>query len=108
VKVDFVDPNTGALPDMSARVSFLTEALDAKALAGPSKRVVPEKALVKRNGGDAVFVVQDAKVKLVEVKLGPKTDDGVELLEGPEAGSKVVLSPPATLAPGQKIKEGSE
>jgi hypothetical protein len=70
--------------------------------------VVPEKAIVKRNGGDAVFVVQDAKVKLVDVKLGAKTDDGIELLEGPEAGSKVVLSPPATLAPGQKIKEGSE
>jgi RND family efflux transporter MFP subunit len=108
VKVEFEDINNGALPDMSARVSFLTEALDAKALAGPSKRVVPEKALTKRNGGDAVFVVEDGKVRLAEVKLGPKTDDGVELLEGPEPGSKVVLNPPATLAQGQKIKEGSE
>ncbi len=108
VKVEFVDANAAVLPDMSARVSFLTEALDAKALAGPSKRVLPEKALVKRNGNDAVFVVQDGKVKLVEVKLGPKTDDGLELLEGPEAGSKVVLNPPATLAQGQKIKEGSD
>lgn len=108
VKVEFVDANTGALPDMSARVSFLTEALDAKAMAGPSKRVLPEKALVKRNGGNAVFVVEDGKVKLVEVKVGPKTDDGLELLEGPEAGSKVVLNPPATLAEGQKIKEGAE
>lgn len=108
VKVDFEDPNSGALPDMSARVSFLTEALDAKALAGPSKRVVPEKALAKRNGSDVVFVVEDGKIKLVEVKLGAKTDDGFELLEGPEPGSKVVLSPPVTLASGQKIKEGSE
>jgi RND family efflux transporter MFP subunit len=108
VKVEFADPNTGALPDMSARVSFLTEALDAKAMAGPSKRVVPEKALAKRNGSDVVFVVQDGKIKLAEVKLGPKSDDGVELLDGPEAGSKVVLNPPATLAEGQKIKEGSE
>lgn len=108
VKVEFADPNAGALPDMSARVSFLTEALDAKALAGPSKRVVPEKAITKRNGRDVVFVVEDGKVKLAEVQLGAKGDDGVELLDGPEAGSKVVLNPPATLAQGQKIKEGSE
>lgn len=108
VKVEFVDPNAGALPDMSARVSFLTEALDQKALAGPSKRVIPEKAVVKRGGRDVVFVVDDGKVKQVSVVLGPKTDDGFELSDGPEPGSKVVLSPPETLAQGQRIKEGSE
>lgn len=108
VKVEFVEPNANVLPDMSARVSFLTEALDQKALAGPSKRVLPEKAVAKRSGRDVVFVVQDGKVKQVPVVLGPKTDDGFELMEGPEPGSKVVLSPPETLAQGQRIKEGSE
>lgn len=108
VKVEFVEPNEEALPDMSARVSFLTEALDQKVLTAPSKRVVPEKALTKREGVDVVFVVVDGKVKKERVTLGPKTDDGYELMEGPDAGSKVVLNPPATLAHGQKIKEGSE
>jgi RND family efflux transporter MFP subunit len=108
VKVEFADPNSGALPDMSARVSFLTEALDAKLLAGPSKRVLPSKALTKRDGREVVFVVEDGKVKQVAVTLGPPTDDGLELVAGPEAGSKVVLEPPATLATGQRIKEGSD
>jgi RND family efflux transporter MFP subunit len=108
VKVEFADPNSGALPDMSARVSFLTEALDQKALAGPSKRVVPAKAIVKRSGRDVVFVVEDGKVKEEPVTLGPKADDGVELMDGPAAGSKVVVDPPNTLASGQRIKEGSD
>jgi HlyD family secretion protein len=108
VKVEFADAESGALPDMSARVSFLTEALDQKALAGPSKRVVPGKAVVKRSGRDVVFVVQDGKVKEVAVTLGPSTDDGTELVEGPAPGSKVVLAPPDTLASGQRIKEGSD
>ena len=108
VKVEFAEANEEALPDMSARVSFLTEALDQKVLAAPSKRVVPAKALTKRDGRDVVFVVVDGKVKKEPVTLGPKTDDGFELVEGPDVGSKVVLEPPATLAQGQKIKEGSE
>jgi HlyD family secretion protein len=108
VKVAFEDAESGALPDMSARVSFLTEALDQKALAGPSKRVVPAKAVVKRAGRDVVFVVQEGKVKEVPVTLGAPSDDGMELIEGPEPGSKVVLVPPDTLASGQRIKEGSD
>lgn len=108
VKVELVEPNEEALPDMSARVSFLTEALDQEVLAASSKRVVPAKALAKRAGRDVVFVVVDGRVKTEAVTLGAKTDDGFELLEGPDVGSKVVLDPPVTLAQGQKIKEGAE
>jgi HlyD family secretion protein len=108
IKVAFEDPNSGALPDMSARVSFLTEALDQKALAGPSRRVVPSKAVAKRAGRDVVFVVAEGKVKEVPVTLGAPTDDGIELVEGPEPGSKIVLEPPNTLSSGQRVKEGSD
>lgn len=108
VKVEFAEVNTAALPDMSARVSFLTEAIDPKLLAAPPKRVLPANAVVKRGGRDVVFVVDDGKVHQVNVTLGPPADDGIELVDGPEAGSKIVLSPPDTLAEGQRIKEGSE
>jgi RND family efflux transporter MFP subunit len=108
VKVEFVDANDQVLPDMSARVSFLTQALDPKALAGPAKRVVPQKAIVQRGGQSAVFVTEAGKVHLVPVTLGESTSDGVELLEGPDVGARVVLAPPSTLADGHKIKERSE
>ena len=108
VKVEFADANAEVLPDMSARVSFLTQALDQKALAGPSKRVVPPKAVVQRGGQSVVFVVDAGKVRAVPVKLGETNGDGAELLEGPDVGARVVLDPPSTLADGHKVKERSE
>jgi RND family efflux transporter MFP subunit len=108
VKVEFVGDREGVLPEMSARVSFLTEALDAKMLAAPSKVVVPAGAVTKRGGGDVVFVVDGGKARMENVSLGPTTSDGIELLSGPRVGSRVVLAPPATLADGQTVKERSE
>jgi RND family efflux transporter MFP subunit len=108
VKVEFTDVKTEILPDMSARVSFLTQALDQAALAGPSKRVLPAKAVVQRGGQSVVFVADAGKVRSFPVKLGETTSDGVELLDGPDVGARVVLDPPSTLADGHKVKERSE
>jgi RND family efflux transporter MFP subunit len=108
VKVEYVDAKDGVLPDMSARVSFLTEALDQAALAGPSKLVVPTKAVAQRSGASVVFVVESGKVKMEIVELGPPSADGVELVNGPPAGTRVVLDPPSTLADGLSIKEKTE
>jgi RND family efflux transporter MFP subunit len=108
VKVAFADADTGALPDMSARVSFLTEALTDQALLGPSKRMLPPSALTKREGKDAVFVVQSGKAKLLPVQVGAAGADGVELLTGPEAGTRVVLAPPEALSDGNPVREGNE
>jgi HlyD family secretion protein len=108
VKVAFAEADTGALPDMSARVSFLTEALSEQALAAPSKRVIPAAAVVKRGGRDVVFVVDSGKVAQRPVSLGATSAEGVELVEGPEVGARVVLAPPDTLADGQRVREGSD
>jgi HlyD family secretion protein len=107
VKVDFVDIPAEAtpLPDMSARVSFLTEALDEKARAGRSKLMVPLKAVTTRDGKSYVFVVEGGTVRMEPVVLGEKSGDAFELVEGPSAGTKVVVSPDATLQSGQRVKE---
>src|SRR5262249_31362956 len=39
VKVAFVDPKEGVLPDMAARVSFLTKEISAEAMKEPPKRI---------------------------------------------------------------------
>ncbi|MFT3927515.1 MAG: efflux RND transporter periplasmic adaptor subunit [Myxococcales bacterium] len=108
VKVEFAEANSDALPDMSARVSFLTQELDQQALAGPSKRVIPPKSIAQRGGQSVVFVADAGKVRSVPVKLGETTNDGVELIDGPDVGARVVLDPPSTLADGHKVKERSE
>ena len=108
VKVAFVDPIDGVLPDMSARVSFLAEALDADAMKEPPKTVVPGSAITERGGGQVVFVIENGQVKMVPVQLGPAFGSGYELRSGPRPGTRVVASPDAQLKDGQKIKEASE
>ena len=113
VKIRFVDLEAlgsgkgkpEILPEMAARVSFLSQAVDPSTLNTPPKLVVPAAAIVQRGGGDAVFVVDDDQVRLTAVKLGPPVGDGRELLTQLPAGTKVVLDPPSDLGDGQKVKE---
>lgn len=108
VRVAFTDALDGVLPDMAARVSFLSKPLDPEALKAPPKIVVPASALAERAGGKVVFVVEDDKVRMVPVRLGAPFGSGFELLNGPAPGSRLVQNPPATLADGQKIKQKEE
>ncbi len=105
IKVKFTDPATNVLPEMSARVSFLNKALDAKAIKQKAKKVVPAAAVVDRAGGKVVYVVNDGRVRIVNVKLGAKVGESFELLDGPAAGTKVVKNPPPKLKDGQKVKQ---
>ncbi len=105
VKVKFVDSMDDVLPDMAARVSFLTQPIAKDSLADKPKRIVPASAVVERDGAKSVFVIGDGKVKLTRVTLGPAVGSGFELVDGPTAGTKVVGSPRPELQDGQSIKE---
>jgi RND family efflux transporter MFP subunit len=93
------------LPDMAARVSFLTSTIDPKTLDTPPKLIIPSGAVVQRNGRDVVFVVDEGEVRMTPVALGAATGDGRELITKLPAGTKVVLDPQPELGDGQKIKE---
>jgi len=105
VKVKFKDTLDGVLPDMSARVSFLREELKEEALAQKPKKVVSAEAVVDRNGGKSLFVVEDGKLRAVAVNLGAPVGGSVELLDGPPVGAKVVRNPSADNFDGQRIKQ---
>lgn len=105
VKVRFVDANDGVLPDMSARVSFLSRALDASALAAKPRRVVPAAALAERGGSKVVFVLEGERARMRPVRLGEPLRAGFELLEGPEPGTRVISNPPPELGDGQGVKQ---
>jgi HlyD family secretion protein len=107
VKVGFTDPTDGVLPDMSARVSFLTEELDAEAIKAPPKLVVPRAAVTERGGAKVVFVVADGRVRMTPIAIaGSDTGTGAtcEIESGPAAGTHVVKNPPLDLRDGQEIK----
>jgi RND family efflux transporter MFP subunit len=101
VRVKLIDRPQIALPDMAARVSFLAHAIDPKTLAEAPKLVVPERAIAHRAGGDVIFVYDDGAVRMTPVKT---TGGGVLETQVP-VGTKVVLSPSASLTDGQKVKE---
>lgn len=105
VRVAITDDKAGVLPDMAARVSFLTKEISAEALKEPPKRIVPAAAVVERAGAKVVFVVDQGRVKMVPVRVGGEAAGAFELLDGPPPGSKLVVNPPADLQDGQKIKE---
>jgi RND family efflux transporter MFP subunit len=105
VKVAFVDDRENVLPDMAARVSFLSSELDKAAMQAPPKTIVPGSAVATLAGAKVVYVVDDGKVRAAPVELGPSFGGGFELAKGPSPGTKIVNNPPAGLADGQRVKE---
>jgi HlyD family secretion protein len=105
VKVAFVDDNEGVLPDMAARVSFLTGELDKEAMKAPPKTLVPGSAVVDVNGTKMVYRLESGVVRMTPVTLGPAFGTGFEVKSGVSSGTRLVNNPPQGLADGQKIKE---
>lgn len=105
IKVAFVDEKDGVLPEMAARVSFLTGELDKEAMKAPPKTIVPSTAVVERQGAKVVFRLEDGVARLTPVTLGPVFGTGFEVQSGVNSGTKLVNNPPPNLADGQKIKE---
>ncbi len=106
VKVVFDSLEPRILPEMSAKVAFLSRPL--KSNEAQPRLVVNPKALLPKNGKLLAFVLKDQKVQEVPVEVGPKLGDLVEVLGGLQEGDKVVLQPPASLRSGDRVqvKEG--
>jgi RND family efflux transporter MFP subunit len=105
VKVKFKDTLDDVLPDMQARVSFLSAELAAESLVEAPKKVVAASAIVERDGRKAVWTVESGRLHLVYVSVGAPVGTSVELAEGPVAGTRVVSAPARDLFEGQRIKE---
>jgi RND family efflux transporter MFP subunit len=103
VKVPFSEPTQGVFPNMGAKVSFLRRPADPAELEKEPRLRVPQSAIVKIAGGDAVFVVDQGRVKSEHVKLGPSFGSECSLVEGPAPGTQIV-SAPRHLRDGQKVR----
>ena len=106
VKVRLLAKDSRILPQMSAKVAFLSR----PAIPGENQPriAVSQAALVKRNGKESVFLVQGNRAMEKSVRTGVRMGDMIEVLEGARAGDKVVLSPPARLRDGSRIKVAEE
>lgn len=99
VKVKFVDFDKRILPEMSAKVAFLSRPVAAG--EQQSRTTVNPEAVVEREGRKVVFLVKDNRVVETPVELGAKIGDAVEVMSGVKAGDSVVLRP------GDKLRDGS-
>ena len=109
VKVKFTDEITDVLPEMSARVSFLSKAITDDALKEAPKKVVPKESVVDRGGQKVLFTVDSGKLHATVVKVGqPVGDSAVELLDGPPPGTRIVQKPLPETEDGQRIKESEK
>jgi multidrug efflux pump subunit AcrA (membrane-fusion protein) len=101
VKLRFVHPDPRVLPDMSARVAFLSRPLM------PQERqplpAVPPAAITRRNGRTVAFTVNDGTVHVAQVEPGRRLGD-VVAIRGLAPGQQVVLRPPDRLADGMQVK----
>ena len=106
VKVHFDETDARVLPDMSAKVAFLSRRLEASERT-PVPAVRPE-AIVERGGKRYVFVVaavageQASRAELTEVQVGAQIGDLVRI-QGVPPGARVVIGAPGDLADGARV-----
>ena len=101
VKVRFVDKDPRVLPEMSAKVAFLSQELPPE-LRSPRTVIAPD-AVVERNGRRVVYVVRDERVEETPIETGGKIGEWLEVAKGVEPGEKVVTRPPAQLHHGARV-----
>ena len=102
-KIRFLDPDARVLPEMSAKIAFLSRAMNAA--ERQPRTAVHGDAIVVGEGDTAVFRVEDGLAKRVTVKPGAKIGDLVELA-GVQPGDRLVLRPPASLRDGAAVSVG--
>jgi RND family efflux transporter MFP subunit len=102
VKVKFLDKDNRILPEMSAKVAFLSREIGSE--EQKPRLAVPQKALKMQTEGATVFLVKGNRVDEVKVAVGPQLGDMIEIRDGLKPGEKLVINPPSKLRDGSRIK----
>ena len=107
VRVSIHEPDERLRPEMGARVVFRPEDAPERVETGAADRepvvLVPDAALIRDGGGDAVFLVEQNGVRLVPVTLGESRGARRIVERGLEGGERVVVDPPADLRDGDRV-----
>ncbi len=103
VKVRFLKPGDRLLPDMSAKVAFLSRPI----VEGDEKPrlAVHRTAVLEKEGRRIVFVVRGDRAKQATIQTGTAAlGDMIEVTGGIQAGERVILKPQGRLRDGARIK----
>ncbi len=106
-KVKFRKLDEKVLPEMSAKVLFLSKEADSSEARQKPLLAVPLSAVVSRNGHEVVLLLRDDTIAEVPVKTGMRLGDRIEIQEGLMDRDRIVLRPTPDLTSGMKVKPKS-
>lgn len=100
-KIRFLDKDERVLPEMSAKVAFLSQEVPADQRS--ARTVVQLSAIANRGGRSVVYVIKGDKVAEARVETGRRIGDMIEVAKGVAPGDKVVLKPSDRLRDGAAV-----
>ena len=106
VKVRFLDNDPRVLPEMSAKVAFLSKPV-SPGEEQPRTTVNPA-AVVSRSNKSVTFVIKGGQVEEQEITTGEKLGDLLVVTGGVTVGDRVVLNPPKGLKTGSRVKQAEK
>ena len=104
VKVGFRSYDARVLPEMSAKVLFLTKTAAAPKEPVRSILTVPLSALASRDGKRVVFVIRDNRAAEILVTVGKEFGSHTEITQGLSAGDRVITAVTDRIANGTVVK----
>jgi RND family efflux transporter MFP subunit len=104
VKVGFKSYDERVLPEMSAKVLFLTEDSSSEYENVELSLVIPESAMRSQDGKNVVYMVKENIAHEVEVITGKNKGGYVEILEGLKNGDRVIRSLNDQISDGLNVK----
>ena len=106
-KVKFKNRDQRVLPEMSAKVTFLSAEIPQDMMRAAPKLTMPASALVRRDAQQIVFRVQNETALETAISTGERIGDRIEVTSGLNSGDQVVTRPGPSLADGDKVKTKS-
>ena len=103
VRLTFDELDPKILPDMGVKVAF-QETIDEETSAAGAQALIPQSAVIERDGQSYVFVVSDAILDRRAVSTGRLVGSDIEITAGVVAGETVVVGGPEGLADGDSVR----
>lgn len=91
------NPTGGLIPGAFAKIEISIENLN-DAIVVPSGAVVPDIT------GESVFVCRDGKAKVISVKTGVRTENGIQITQGLAANDTLIVTGLLQLADGKPVQ----
>ncbi len=107
VRVSFVRPDEMLRPEMGARVVFGGESAEAQSPPGqpaPELILIPRECVVKLEGQVGVFELERETASFRPVDVGEERAGKVLVESGLEGGETLILSAPASLKSGARVR----